>query len=165
MFGDLLTIYRRNKLKNCFRDYKIKTRKLININPDADKKIKKFFEKQYYLIYKGENIQKINYSTSGIKTHFYQIDYENDLFESFSTDPNTNKPEKTYDFDDVLKILVGFKTKNINSKLDELNIPKKLKASNLSNEIEKNNEKLKESYAKLNKITRFTNESKDIIII
>ena len=125
MFGDLLTIYRRNKLKNCFRDYKIKTRKLININPDADKKIKKFFEKQYYLIYKGENIQKINYSTSGIKTHFYQIDYENDLFESFSTDPNTNKPEKTYDFDDVLKILVGFKTKNINSKLDELNIPKK----------------------------------------
>ena len=125
MFENILTIYRRNKLKNCFSDYKIKVKKQAYNNSDSDKKIKIFFEKQYFFIYKGENIKKINYGTSGIKEHFYQIDYENDLFESFSTDQSANKPEKTYDFDDILKIQVGFKTKNINSKLNNLNIQRK----------------------------------------
>ena len=125
MFGDLLTIYRRNKLRNCFSNYKIKTRKQINNYPDADKKNKKFFEKRYSFIYKGEIIKKINYGSSGINEHFYKIDYENDLFLSFSKEPNAIKPEKTYNFDKILKIVVGFKTKNINSKLNNFNILKK----------------------------------------
>ena len=125
MFGDLLTIYRRNKLRNFFSNYKIKTRKQINNYPDADKKIKKFFEKRYSFIYKGEIIKKINYGSWGINEHFYKIDYENDLFLSFSKEPNAIKPEKTYNFDKILKIVVGFKTKNINSKLNNFNILKK----------------------------------------
>ena len=127
MFEDLLKIYIENKLKNYFREFKIRIRRHIHNNFDADKKIKKFFEKQYFLIYKGENIKKINYNSSGIKEHFYQLDNENDLFESFSIEKKTNddKPEKTYDFDNFIKILVGFKTKNLNSKLNELNILKR----------------------------------------
>ena len=88
-------------------------------------KLTNFFEKQYYGIYKGEILTKINYGTSGYKKHFYQIDYEQDLFESFPPNESAQKPQKVYDFDTILKIVVGIKTKNVIKKINNLNLKKK----------------------------------------
>lgn len=124
LFNDMFNIYHENKLRKYFNMFKlIKKKKGNYINSEDKKKLKEFFERKYFLIFKGENIIKINYHSKGFKEHFYQIDWENDLFESFPNESNAKNPEKTYDFDYILKILVGYKSKNINDKLKKLNIP------------------------------------------
>ena len=129
LLNDFFKIYRKNKLNQIFNKFKVqkimKKKKEIKIN--VEPKLKLFFEKQYLYIFKGENIQKINYHSTGIKEHFYQIDYENDLFESFSKNPNKLRPKKTYKFDDIKKIVIGFKTKNVKNKLKNLKSLKDIK--------------------------------------
>ena len=109
-----------------------KTPNNISVSPtikiktkENDKKLTKFLEKMYYYIYKGEIITKINYRTTGLKKHFYQIDYKEDLFESFLADESSKKPKEVYDFDDILKIVVGIKTDNVIKKINNLNIKNK----------------------------------------
>ena len=135
LFNDVFNIYHVSKMRPYFDKFKsfkfFKKKSLVkSINksvPDIYKKIKNFFGKKYSYIYKGEEIDKINYGSKGYKKHFYQIDYENDLFESFPLDKNAKSPDKTYDFDNILKILVGYKTKNVKSRLGQLNLPNKNK--------------------------------------
>ena len=135
LFNDVLNIYHVNKMRPYFEKFKsnrffIKKsiRKLNNSSaPDIYKKTKNFFGKKYSYIYKGEEIAKINYGSQGYKRHFYQVDYENDLFESFPINKNAKSPDKTYDFDNILKILVGYKTKNVKDRLAKLNLPNKQK--------------------------------------
>ena len=104
--------YFKNKLEKKHVDYS--SSKLIN-----------FFEKKYNHIYKGENIYKINFNSSGIVEHFYQIDYKNDLFECFPKDPNVKDPLKTYEFNKIHKIMIGRKTDNIFENIKNINIDKK----------------------------------------
>ena len=124
LLKELFYIYRKKKLKKYFRKFKLKTKK--NKKKTNDKILDNFFETFYLFIYRGEIIRKINFHSTRTKDHFYQIDNENDLFESFHKDGKSKKPIKVYDFDDILKVVVGFKTKNIIKKVNKLdNIQKK----------------------------------------
>ena len=126
----LFTIYKINKFRKYFKIYK-KNISSINLNKNLIKaktkapNLKEFFEKQYNYIYNGKLIKKINYNSSGVKMHFYQIDNEEDLFEAFSENQNDKKPEKTYKFDNIFKIQYGIKTKNAIDKIKSLNSLKK----------------------------------------
>lgn len=133
LFKSIFKTYYKNKKRNYFRRYKKNIRKMLN-NPDYSKiknnynmKIKNFFEKRYSHIYKGENIRKINYNSIQIKEHFYQIDCGNDLFQVFSLNQSIQKAKHNYYFDEVIKIVVGFKTKNVLNKIDSLKITKEKK--------------------------------------
>ena len=126
LLNDVFNIYRtyRTKLlKKYFKKFKLKSKK--KNYTDNDQKLERFFNICYSIIYKGKNLKKINYHSTGIKEHFYQIDYENDLFESFSNDNNSERPSKIYEFDNILKVLVGCKTRNIITKINQVNIKKK----------------------------------------
>ena len=126
----LFTIYKINKYRKYFKIYK-KNISNRNLNKNLIKtktkvsNLKEFFEKQYKYIYNGQLIKKINYNSSGMKKHFYQIDNEEDLFEAFSENQNHEKPEKIYQFDNILKIQYGIKTKNAFDKSKSLNSLKK----------------------------------------
>ena len=109
-------------MKKYFKKLKLRTKKKRTLKSNS--KVLQFLEDCYYHIYKGEKIIKINYHSSGTKTHFYQIDNENDLFEVFNEN-NSKSPTKTYEFDDIMKVLVGCKTKNMITKLNKLNIQNK----------------------------------------
>jgi hypothetical protein len=122
LLNELFNIYRKNKLKKYFKKLKLRTKKKRTLKSNS--KVLQFLEDCYYHIYKGEKIIKINYHSSGTKTHFYQIDNENDLFEVFNEN-NSKSPTKTYEFDDIMKVLVGCKTKNMITKLNKLNIQNK----------------------------------------
>ena len=117
IINHLFKIYKMNKLRKYFKIYK-KNISNTNLNLNLIKKktrepnLKAFFEKQYDYIYNGKLIKKLNYNSSGVKIHFYQIDNEEDLFEKFSENKKDIKPEKTYKFDNILKIVYGIKTKN-----------------------------------------------------
>lgn len=90
----------------------------FKINED-EKKIKQFFESKYNYIYDGDLIQKLNFSTNGLKEHFYQIDNEHDYFQIFRSSKNKN-PDKNIKFNDILQICYGVKTNNLNNKLKTL---------------------------------------------
>lgn len=126
----LFTIYKINKFRKYFKIYK-KNISNTNLNKNLNKEksktsnLKEFFEKQYKYIYNGQLIKKMNYNSSGVKRHFYQIDNEEDLFEAFSENQNEKKPEKIYKFDNILKIQYGIKTKNAIDKVKNLNSVKK----------------------------------------
>jgi len=126
----LFSIYKINKFRKYFKIYKkniLNTNLNKNLNKEKAKtsNLKEFFEKQYKYIYNGQFIKKINYNSSGVKKHFYQIDNEEDLFEAFSENQNEKKPEKIYKFDNILKIQYGIKTKNAIDKVKNLNSVKK----------------------------------------
>ena len=124
LFNNIFQLYKKNKLKRYFKLFKTKS-KIKNKNKNKEiSKLDNFLEKNYNHIYKGENLLKINYNSSGINIHFYQIDYKNDLFESFSSNSNSTKPQKTYEFDNIIKVVVGIKTKNVKSKLKNISIDK-----------------------------------------
>ena len=138
-FNSIFKIYYENKIKKYFKKFSIKSKKIIKYNPNYsmnkynspykvdNKKIKKFFEKKYSHIYKGENIRKINWNSTRVKEEFFQIDYQNDLFQVFSTIQSIQKPKHNYDFDEILKVVEGFKTKNVLNKIDSLKITKEKK--------------------------------------
>ena len=126
----LLSIYKINKLRKNFKIYKknianIKLNLGLNKAKTKAPNLKKFFEKQYLHAYNGQLIKKINYNSSGIKKHFYQIDNEEDLFEMFSENQNEKNPSKIFKFDDILKIQYGIKTKNVINKVKTSNSFKK----------------------------------------
>jgi hypothetical protein len=97
--------------------------KKIIVNKDKVKneidegKIEKYFNSKYKYTQKGETIVKLNYNNKDLKEHFYQIDKENDLFQSLKSN---NKPDKSYQFYNIIQICYGVKTENINSKLKTL---------------------------------------------
>ena len=90
----------------------------VKFNNEIDEgKIQAFFKSKYKNTQKGENIEKLNYNNKSLKEHFYQIDKGNDLFQSLKSN---NKPDKYYQFYNIIQICYGVKTENINSKLKTL---------------------------------------------
>ena len=85
-----------------------------------------FFEKQYLHIYIGKQIKKINFRTNRAKIHYYRIDNETDDFQVLKKN-NSNKVYKKYDFINILKISVGIRTKNLQTKINKLKILKNKK--------------------------------------
>ena len=81
----------------------------------SEGKLNIFFEKQYSHICKGNYIKKMNFTSSGYKEYFYKVDWEKDKLKSYNTN-NSKKSKKKFDFDNILKVVIGLKTKNIINK-------------------------------------------------
>lgn len=129
ILNNIFRIYYHFKLLKYFKKMKLKSKykkKQKKFDPESNKKLNIFFERNYNYIYKGEIIQKINFNSNALKEHFYQIDYENDYFQSFGAKDSSNK-SKNINFDDILKIVVGLKTNNVINKINSLKIKSKNK--------------------------------------
>ena len=129
ILNNLFRIYNHFKLLKYFKKMKIISKykkQKKKPDPELNKKLENFFERNYNYIYKGEKIQKINFNSNAVKEHFYQIDYQNDYFQSFGAN-NSSKKSKNFDFDDILKIVVGLKTNNVIHKINSLKIKTKNK--------------------------------------
>ena len=109
-------------LKIIFEKIKKEENKIQKLK-DNENKLSKFFNDQFFFIYKNKKIQKINYHSTRINEHFYKIDDKNDQLQSYSSkDSKTLK--KIYDFDNILKIVVG-KSENVRQKINQLIITPK----------------------------------------
>lgn len=118
LFGNLNIIAENCLKRKKFKLYleKVQTIKIRN----EEKAISSYFEHCYKGIYDGENLTKINLTSSGCKTHYYQIDNNKDLLEAFDSYSMKPKPIKIFHFDEVIKIVIGVRTKNISNKLTSL---------------------------------------------
>ena len=110
---NLILKYRRYKLFNAF--IRIKSCKKID-------KIKRFLNKGYLIIYKGENIMKINFGNPNMKDKFTRIDNESDCLQIYEKSSSSSKLDKNFYLDNILKVVVGIKTMNVKSKLKKLKI-------------------------------------------
>ena len=134
IMNNLFSKYRYYKLLNVFRTLisyseeieKMRKIQIVKKEPkkykyiEADnKKLDYFFNEKYKYIFKGENITKIAFNTKKKKNNFYQIDNENDYFQSFETNSSSKNAKHNYDFDDILKVQIGIKTKNLITKIKE----------------------------------------------
>ena len=120
LIDNLFYIFERNKKRNVLMKYKERVNKMKII--EFERKIKNFFEEHYLGIYNGDVITKINMTSSGQIDHFYQLDYDRDLLEIFKK-PNSASPEKLIDFNNVIKIMIGIRSKNLFKKLKNLKFP------------------------------------------
>ena len=85
---------------------------------EAEKKLEKFFNSKYKFIYDGDKVKKLNYNNKDLNENFYQIDNNQDYFQSFKS--KNKNPDKNYKFYNIIQICYGVKTENINNKLKTL---------------------------------------------
>ena len=130
-FRLLFEIYRKNKLRKYFDIFrKNKSQKIYNLNQQkynmplkSSKKTEisdltnHFFERAYSHIYNGEKITKINFRTNGSTIYYFQVDYKTDKLQFYFIN-NKIQPKKEFDFDDILKVKIGFETRNVVKKLN-----------------------------------------------
>ena len=123
IFDNLLKIYRKSILQKPFNKFKfliknIANKTLINAN---NKLLENFFERCYMEIYNGEKINKINFSSNGIKNYYFRINYKNDCILCFENNSN-KKPYKIIDISNIKKIKYGLCTHNLIKKYNLLPI-------------------------------------------
>ena len=113
LFDNLIYIYYKHKLRRGFQKFK-KGFLIENANQN-DIKIKDFLETNYQKIQNGDKLKKINYSSNGVKIHYYKI--ENNCFQQ--RDKNTDKTaSKSYNLKNmVIKVMYGFSSQNIKKKI------------------------------------------------
>ena len=113
LFDNLIYIYYKHKLRRGFQKFK-KGFLIENANQN-DIKIKDFLETNYQKIQNGDKLKKINYTSNGIKIHYYKI--ENNCFQQ--RDKNTDKTaSKSYNLKNmVIKVMYGFSSQNIKKKI------------------------------------------------
>ena len=84
--------------------------------------LKKFYLNNLTKVNEGGLIEKVNFRSKGTKIHFYKLDLITGNFQIFKTE-KSNKEKENYDFNQIVKIVIGLKTKNI---LNKINIVKKM---------------------------------------
>jgi len=121
--NNIFRIYKKNKFKKFFEILRKQNRE-----KEIEEIIKKFFESQYSHIYEGNNILKINYNSSKTKEYFYKVNNEKDILECFKVNDSTKKkPYKDFNFNKIIKVVVGKKTDNVIKKIKNLKIKEKSK--------------------------------------
>ena len=111
-------IFKKNELKRIEEIKKNKAKKNeFSLN---------FLKEQYLKICKGENILKINFRTNGSKVRYYKIENKKDELQVFEN-KNSKKIRHNYTFKNILKIVIGIKSKNIESKMKTMQIVKENK--------------------------------------
>ena len=133
IFRRLFHIYRRSILRQVFDVFKslksdsIKPLKSSNkVKNKRGNTLEDFFEYAYQHIYDGEKITKINFRNNGIKEHYFQVENKIDHLQYY-IGKNLDKLKKEFDFKDILKIKIGFETKNVKAKLNNIKINKEIK--------------------------------------
>ena len=120
LFDNLLKIHIKFKKKHYLNIYKHKI--FVIISTINVKKIKDFYDSFLVVIDKGEKIIKINFNGNGFKEHFYRIDINEDNFEIYKNSENKKKGKanQIINMNDILKVVYGFKTKNLKKKYENL---------------------------------------------
>ena len=120
LFDNLLKIHIKFKKKHYLNIYKHKI--FVIISTINVKKIKDFYDSFLVVIDKGEKIIKINFNGNGFKEHFYRIDINDDNFEIYKNSENKKKGKanQIINMNDILKVVYGFKTKNLKKKYENL---------------------------------------------
>ena len=79
--------------------------------------LKKFYLNNLTKVNEGGLIEKVNFRSKGTKIHFYKLDLITGNFQIFKTE-KSNKEKENYDFNQIVKIVIGLKTKNILNKIN-----------------------------------------------
>ena len=114
LFDNLILIYYKSKLKKSFFKFKQQINKQIKIENEI--LISKFLEENLKKVENGFKLTKINFSSSGIKEHFYQIDQKNNNFCISKNANDKNKDNKNLN-KEIIKIVYGFSSRNIKKKI------------------------------------------------
>jgi len=114
LFDNLILIYYKSKLKKSFFKFKQQINKQIKIENEI--LISKFLEENLKKVENGFKLTKINFSSSGIKEHFYQIDQKNNNFCISKNANDKNKDIKNLN-KEIIKIVYGFSSRNIKKKI------------------------------------------------
>ena len=114
LFDNLILIYYKSKLKKSFFKFKQQINKQIKIENEI--LIQKFLEENLKKIENGFKLTKINFSSSGIKEHFYQIDSKSNNFCISKNENDKNKDTKNLN-KEIIKIVYGFSSRNIKKKI------------------------------------------------
>ena len=79
--------------------------------------LKHFFLKYLNQVNEGGLIEKVNFRSKGTKIHFYKLDLVTGHFQIFK-DEKSKQEKENYDFNQISKIVIGLKTKNILNKIN-----------------------------------------------
>ena len=114
LFNNLLSIYSKCKLQNCFNLYR-KTILSLKIK-ERNTLIDKYIDSCYKEIQRGDSILKINLNSNGTKTHYYKLNYERDSIQIFQKDKDS-KVDKEIFLYSLIKITFGISSQNLKKKI------------------------------------------------
>ena len=114
LFNNLLSIYSKCKLQNCFNLYR-KTILSLKIK-ERNTLIDKYIDNCYKEIQRGDSILKINLNSNGTKTHYYKLNYERDSIQIFQKDKDS-KVDKEIFLYSLIKITFGISSQNLKKKI------------------------------------------------
>jgi hypothetical protein len=118
LFDNLIYIYYKCRIYRYFRKYRNKIRKMKN-NKNMEK-ILSFLSANAQELINGLELNKINFKSKGYKTHVYDVD-ENEFLFNVRPSKKSN-PSKSYSIqNDIVKITYGLKSKNLIKKLSSNN--------------------------------------------
>ena len=115
LFDNLILLYYREKLRGKFNTYVSISRKLTR-RETADK-LRSFCQANYQLIRTGSRLTKVNYTSSGTKSHYYKIDTLNETFQVRNKVTDKNPSSSFHLNDGIIKIVYGISTQNIKRKI------------------------------------------------
>ena len=114
LFNNLLSIYSKCKLQNCFNLYR-KTILSLKIK-ERNTLIDEYIDSCYKEIQRGDSILKINLNSNGTKTHYYKLNYERDSIQIFQKDKDS-KVDKEIFLYSLIKITFGISSQNLKRKI------------------------------------------------
>ena len=114
LFNNLLSIYSKCKLQNCFNLYR-KTILSLKIK-ERNTLIDEYIDSCYKEIQRGDSILKINLNSNGTKTHYYKLNYERDSIQIFQKDKDS-KVDKEIFLYSLIKITFGISSQNLKKKI------------------------------------------------
>ena len=122
LFENLIFIYYRHMILNGLYKYK----KKVNVNylVIRDKKVNNYLLNNFLILQQGEILTKINYSSLGIKEHFYKIynNEDNDNYElRIYNTISDKKPKKIILLNSIKKVTYGIYSDNIKKKFLNIN--------------------------------------------
>ena len=117
LIDNIAFILERNYKRNVFDKYKSTVKKLSQL--ELARKIKNYLEEHYLMVTKGDAITKVNMTSNGSLVHFYQLNYDEDKLIVYKK-ASAKKIEKTVVIDDIVKIMIGIRTKNLIKKTKNL---------------------------------------------
>ena len=113
LFDNLIYIYYKHHLRRGFKNYiNAVTKQNIIQN---DNKINDFLVANYTKIQNGDTLKKINYTSNGIKIHYYNITKSDFQQKEKKTDKNASKSFNLKK--SIIKVMYGFSSQNIKKKI------------------------------------------------
>ena len=115
LFDNLIILYYRENLRQNFTIYQQKAQKTSR--KEYNDMINAFSQTHYQAIRNGSKLIKVNFSSKGVKTHYYKIDTLNETFQIRSKQNDKNPSKSIHLNNEIIKIVYGISTQNIKKKI------------------------------------------------